>query len=293
MIVVHVCFYYNDDNNKNDKHFSSFTTRMATPVKSAKKANKKYIPVKTSFNSPFSPSWSPLPQNDMHFILKTLKDKILSTGLVKKEVKVFRPWKKKKAQLPSVTSEAVPQVTQDAESQEAPRNGWSDVAVRRQLAIGINEVTKALERNDLKLLLVCKSVRPKHMTNHLIALSMSRGVPACQVPRLSQSLSVPLGLKSVLALGFRQSASKEEEAFTDTIEAIKPKVPPLDVPWLSLKPEEEEEEKEVGEKKGQKRKLEAEVVNESSSSSATLQPLKVKRVIANPSKQTKKKKRKS
>lgn len=264
---------------------------MATPVKSGKKAKKKYIPVKTSLNSPFSPSWSPLPQNDMRFILKTLEDKILSTGLVKKEVKVFRLWRKKKAELPPVTSEAVSQVSQDA-----PRNGWTDVAVRRQLAIGINEVTKALERNKLKLLLVCKSVRPKHMTNHLIALSVSRGVPACQVPRLSQSLSAPLGLKSVLALGFRQSASKDEEIFSETIEAIKPKVPLLDVAWLreavlSLKTEGEEEEE--GEKRGQKRKLEAEVVNESPSSSATLQPLKVKRVTANPSRQSTKKKRKS
>lgn len=276
------------------------SARMATPVKSAKKANKKYIPVKTSFNSPFSPSWCPLPQNDMHFILQTLEDKILSTGLVKKEVKVFRPWRKKKAQLPPLTSEAVPQVNQDPESQDAPRNGWTDVAVRRQLAIGINEVTKGLERNELKLLLVCKSVRPKHMTNHLLALSVSRGVPACQVPRLSQSLSAPLGLKSVLALGFRQSASKEEEVFAETIEAIKPKVPSLDVTWLrgaalSVKPEGQEEEEEgqdTGERKGQKRKLEAEVVNESSSSSTTLQPLQVKRVIANPSKQSKKKKKK-
>lgn len=276
---------------------------MATPGKSGKKANKKYIPVKTSFNSPFSPEWSPLPQNDMHFILKTLEDKIVSTGLVKKEVKVFRPWRRKKAQRPPVTSEAVPQVCQDAESRDTPKNGWTDVAVRRQLAIGINEVTKALEKNQLKLLLVCKSVKPKHMTHHLIALSMSRGVPACQVPRLSQSLSAPLGLKSVLALGFRQGAAKEEEVFTDTIEAIKPKVPLLDVAWLrdaalSLKPAdpegeemEEEEEEEVGEKKGQKRKLEAEVVTESSSSSSTLQPLKVKRVIANPTKQNKKKKK--
>lgn len=265
---------------------------MATPVRSGKKANKKYIPVKTSLNSPFSPSWSPLPQNDMHFILKTLEDKILSTGLVKKEVKVFRPWGKKKAELPPLTSEVASQVSQDA-----LRNGWTDVAVRRQLAIGINEVTKALERNQLKLLLVCKSVRPKHMTDHLITLSVSRGVPACQVPRLSQSLSAPLGLKSVLALGFRQSASKEEEVFTETIEAIKPKVPSLDVAWLreaALSLKTEGEEKEAGEKRGQKRKLEAEVVNESLSSSATLQPLKVKRVIANPSRQsTKKKKKKS
>lgn len=282
---------------------------MATPGKSAKKENKRFIPVKTSFNSPFTPTWSPLPQNDMHFILKTLKDKITSTGLEKKEVKVFRPWRKKKDRKAPLTTEPALQVSQDTESQDAPKHGWTDVAARRQLAIGINEVTKALERNQLKLLLVCKSVKPKHMINHLITLSATRGVPACLVPRLSQNLSESLGLKSVLALGFRQCASKEEEIFTDTIEVITPRVPSLDVAWLqdavlSLKPgdtdEEEEEKKEkekkkeeaVDEKKAQKRKLEAESeeVTESSSS-ITLQPLKVKRIIANPARKPKRKKK--
>lgn len=281
---------------------------MATPGKSAKKENKRFIPVKTSFNSPFTPTWSPLPQNDMHFILKTLKDKITSTGLEKKEVKIFRPWRKKKDRK-APTSEPVLRVNQDTESQDAPKHGWTNVAARRQLAIGLNEVTKALERNQLKLLLVCKSVKPKHMINHLVTLSATRGVPACLVPRLSQNVSESLGLKSVLALGFRQCASKEEEIFTDTIEAITPRVPSLDVAWLqeavlSLKTgdtdEEEEEkkgkekkkEKAVDEKKGQKRKLEAESeeVTESSSS-ITLQPLKVKRIIANPARKPKRKKK--
>lgn len=279
------------------------SARMATPGKSAKKAGKKYIPVKTSLNTPFNSTWSPLPQHDMHFILKTLQDKILSAGLVKQEVKVFRPWRKKKEQNPPPPApEAIPPASQDA-----PKKGWSDVAARRQLAIGINEVTKALERNQLRLLLVCKSVRPKHMTDHLIALSATRGVPACQVPRLSQSLSEPLGLRSVLALGFRRGAAQDEELFTDTVEAIKPKVPSLDVAWLrdaalslklappKRKKMKDEEEVEVGEgEKSKKRKLEteSEVVTQSSSS-ATLQPLKVKRVMANPTRRSKKKKKRN
>lgn len=263
----------------------------------AGKQVKKYIPVKTSFTSPFTPKWSPLPQEDMHFILKTLKDKLLSTGLEKKEVKVFRPWRKKNDQKPAATPEPVPQVSRDAQVQDSPKNGWTDVAARRQLAIGINEVTKALERNELKLLLVCKSVKPKHMTNHLIALSATRGVPACQVPRLSQSVSEPLGLKSVLALGFRQGASRDHEAFADTVDAITPRVPSLDVAWLQgaaprVTPEDPdmEEEEEVGEKKGQKRKLESEseeVRSGESASSCTLQPLQVKRIVANPAKKMK------
>ncbi|XP_049438996.1 ribonuclease P protein subunit p38 [Epinephelus fuscoguttatus] len=270
---------------------------MPAAGKSAKKEIKK--PPKTSFASPFPPQWGTIPQEDMHFILKTLKDKLVSVGLKKKEVKVFRPWRKKKDKKPAATSESepVPQVSQEAQAQDSPKTGWTDVAMRKQLAIGINEVTKALERNELKLLLVCKSVMPKHMTNHLIALSVTRGVPACQVPRLSQSVSEPLGLKSVLALGFRQCASKDDEVFTDTVGAITPKVPPVDVAWLqgaapSVTPEDpadmEEEEEDGKKRKGQKRKLESEsdqVIE--SASSCTLQPLKVKRIVANPAKKRK------
>lgn len=266
---------------------------MATPGKSVAKGKKRPIPAKTSFTSPFTTTWSPLPQEDMHFILKTLKDKLASTGLEKKELKAFRSWRKKKDQKPAPTSESVLQASQDGERRESDKNGWTDVAARRQLAIGINEVTKALERNELRLLLVCKSVKPRHMTDHLVALSVTRGVPACQVPRLSQSVSEPLGLRSVLALGFRHCASKEDEVFRDTIDAITPRVPSLDLAWLqdaaaSAKPEDpvDLEKDEVGDKRGQKRKLEE--VTESAPS-CTLQPLKVKKIVADTARKRKKK----
>lgn len=282
---------------------------MATPGKSAQKKKKeKSTPGKNSFNSPFSCNWRPLPQEDMHFILQTLKDKLVSTGLEKKEVKVFRPWWKKKLEKPAATSEPDLQKASqdDAAPCDSPKNGWTKPAARRQLAIGINEVTKALERNELKLLLVCKSVKPIHMTTHLIALSATRGVPACQVPRLSQNVSENLGLKSVLALGFRRGSSTEDEVFADTVEAIKPRVPVLDVEWLrqyaarvthddpgGTEEKEEEGAKEESEEKddkarGQKRKLERDLEGDvNSPSSSMLQPLKVKRVIANPAKKKK------
>lgn len=267
----------------------SFLRRiMAAAGKSVKKENKRYIPTKTSFTSPFTPKWSPLPQEDMHFILKTLKDNFVSIGLEKKESKVFRPWKKKKKQESVPPPESDLQVNQDAEREDTLKNGWTDVAARRQVAIGINEVTKALERNELKLLLVCKSVKPKHMTDHLIALSATRDVPACQVPRLSQGVSEPLGLKSVLALGFRRCPSQEGDVFSDVVEAILPKVPPLDVAWLqdttaSVKPDEN---------RGLKRRLETESEEGTTSISSTnLQPLKVKKIVANSARKGKRKKK--
>uniref|UniRef100_A0AAV2MD03 Ribosomal protein eL8/eL30/eS12/Gadd45 domain-containing protein n=1 Tax=Knipowitschia caucasica TaxID=637954 RepID=A0AAV2MD03_KNICA len=164
----------------------------STQKKPTKKEAKKFIQSKAYFTSPFSTQWRPLPQDDMSFILQTLKDKLESSGFQKKEERGFRPWRKKGIQ------------SDTPKAPSAGENGWTDLSVRRQLAIGINEVTRALERNDLQLLLVCKSVKPQHMTEHLIALSVSREVPACQVPWLSTTLREPMGLKSVLALGFRK-----------------------------------------------------------------------------------------
>ncbi|KAM4735041.1 LOW QUALITY PROTEIN: ribonuclease P protein subunit p38 [Anableps anableps] len=284
---------------------------MTAAAKPSKKELKKQIQSKTSFTSPFSAKWSPLSQKDKDFILTTLKDKIITTGLEKKEVKVPRQWRKKKANIPDDAAKAVPLVSQEVQGPGSTRNGWTDTAARRQLAIGINEVTKALERNQLQLLLVCKSVRPQHMTNHLIALSATRGVPACQVPHLSESVAEHLGLKSVLALGFRQCSSKEKDMFRDTVDAIKPRVPLLEVDWLKdeaagvsseltadLEVEEEVEEQveeegrgangeEEGGRRAQKRKLEIESDITESPLSCTLQPLKVKRIVPNPAKKRK------
>ncbi|KAK0147858.1 Ribonuclease P protein subunit p38 [Merluccius polli] len=158
--------------------------------------------------------------------------------LQKIETKGSRKFKKRKHKKPPATQERdapesrdAPE-NRDADAQTSARSGWTDAAARRQLAVGVNEVTKALERDQLRLLLVCKSAKPKHMTDHLIALSVSRAVPACQVSRLSGIVSEPLRLKSVLALGFRRCRPAEEDRFAELVGDIIPRVPPLHVAWL-------------------------------------------------------------
>ncbi|KAG7317892.1 hypothetical protein KOW79_018927 [Hemibagrus wyckioides] len=242
---------------------------MATPGKATKKEKKKPVPVKTSLNNPYDLKWKPLEKGHARFILKTVTEKLGSLDLRKQHVKVFRKWgNKRKAK------------------KESQNRGWTDKRLRDELAIGINEVTKGLEKNELGLVLVCDSVKPPHMTNHLISLSQTRSVPACQVPGLSASLAGSLGLTSVLALGFKRQSS----AFADTITVLTTKVPPLDVAWVPIgtrasKPESEQhqqfEEKEP--ERGRKRKLEdsPEVKKDQAT---LLQPLKVKKIVPNPSK---------
>ena len=174
--------------------------------------------------------------------------------------------------------------------QQAP--GWTDMGIRRQLAIGINEVTKALEKNELLLLLVCKSAKPAMITSHLIQLSASRATPAGQVPRLSETVAPLLGLTSILALGFKRRSDK----FTDVVEAIIPKIPALEVPWFQYQTggsaacaelSETDEAEQLAETpaeelSSQKRKRTES--NQLDLSRVILQPLKIKKVVPNPNK---------
>ncbi|XP_062955878.1 ribonuclease P protein subunit p38 [Cynocephalus volans] len=251
--------------------------------------------VKTSLNNPYTICWSPLEREDMHFILQTLEDKFKSLGFQKIEDKKK---KKKTTFLKKQSREKCSidvEISEDLEGKKPDANqqvsGWTPVLVRKQLAIGVNEVTRALERNDLLLVLVCKSVKPAIITSHLIQLSLSRTVPACQVPRLSERIAPVIGLKCVLALGFKKNTTD----FVEEIRAIIPRVPCLNVPWLQDRSEDtgenleteslESQDKEILETSFEdiskhKRKL----VEGQQASAVTLQPLKIKKLIPNPNK---------
>ncbi|XP_062841840.1 ribonuclease P protein subunit p38 [Trichomycterus rosablanca] len=173
--------------------------------------------------------------------------------------------------------------------------GWTVKDLRKQLAIGINEVTKGLELNELSLVLVCDSVRPAHITAHLIPLSKTRSVPACQLPGLSSSIAPSLGISSVLALGFKRAA----DVFSDTVTALVPKMPPVGVAWVPKETpgpaqgeqgsptvqqsDQSDQCKQQSEESG-KRKRKLELSPEAKEPRAELQPLKVKKIIPNPSK---------
>ncbi|NXL60488.1 RPP38 protein, partial [Chordeiles acutipennis] len=255
----------------------------------------KKITVKTCLDNPFDFQWKTIGGEDMHFILQTLEERIKHIGLKKIET----PRKKKR----SLTKKQMERKC-DASTNELPKEeeteshqqkpGWTDISIRRQLAIGINEVTKALEKNELLLLLVCKSAKPAMITSHLIQLSASRATPAGQVPRLSETVAPLLGLTSILALGFK----KQSDKFREAIEAIIPKIPALEVPWFQYRTEElvahaptdsseNQESEQLAEALGDELTSPKRKRTESSQldlSHVTLQPLKIKKLVPNPNK---------
>ncbi|KAI5092341.1 ribonuclease P protein subunit p38 [Silurus meridionalis] len=269
---------------------------MATPgQKATKKEKKKPLPVKTCLGNPYDLKWKPLEKGQARFILKTVTEKLSSLDLRKQHGKVFRKWRRKRKD----KKENQESMDTAEPTQKSDERCWTDKRLRNELAIGINEVTKGLERNELGLVLVCDSVKPAHMTSHLISLSQTRAVPACQVPGLSAGLAGALGLGSVLALGFKRQSG----TFADTVEALAAKTPPLAVAWvppgahvseskrveMSEETKQEHEEEKLG--RGRKRRLED--CLEVQDPVISLQPLKVKKIIPNPLKIRKTKQKKA
>uniref|UniRef100_A0A8C3TUA5 Ribonuclease P/MRP subunit p38 n=1 Tax=Catharus ustulatus TaxID=91951 RepID=A0A8C3TUA5_CATUS len=114
----------------------------------------KKTTVKMCLDNPFVFQWKTIDGEDMHFILETLEERIKHIGLKKIE----SPRKKKRSLTKKQTERKCDAGTSELSKEETEtqqqKPGWTDISIRRQLAIGVNEVTKALEKNELLLLLV-------------------------------------------------------------------------------------------------------------------------------------------
>ncbi len=84
-------------------------------------------------------------------------------------------------------------------------NKCTDQSVRRsQLVIGVNNVTRCLERGELCAGCVCLSAKPALVTRHILMLAATRSVPFAALPNLSQTIVEGVGdIKSALAIGFK------------------------------------------------------------------------------------------
>ena len=63
---------------------------------------------------------------------------------------------------------------------------------------GTNEVTKALEKGLVKLVVIAKDVNPKEITMHIPVLAKEKGVPCVEVPTKEElGAAAGLGLPTV------------------------------------------------------------------------------------------------
>ncbi|CAH1245516.1 RPP38 [Branchiostoma lanceolatum] len=142
------------------------------------------------------------------------------------------------------TAEDAGKTARSEEEQELARR------LKSQLVLGINEVTKALEKDRLRLVLVCRSVKPALMTQHLVLLSAVRRVPALCLSGLSETVAPILNFRTVAAMGFKKTSAEDDRTFDPLVEFVTARTPPIKISWLNVPGVEElssqEDENETG-----------------------------------------------
>lgn len=88
------------------------------------------------------------------------------------------------------------------------KGGGRKLSVRSYVVAGINEVTKGLERGELGLVMVCRSVQPALLTDHLLLQAHRGKVPVCAMYDLSPLLGRIMSIKTATAVGFKKPSSK-------------------------------------------------------------------------------------
>jgi len=233
-----------------------------------RKAQRRSVRVRFSLDEPFKATWPKLSDS----ITKAVTD-LLTTGL--SEASLHRKRADPRQWLNRVRSRKKDAgTTTEAQDEDEEPSGWSSLSARSELAVGTNEVLRALERDLLGLVLICASARFPIMSRQLLLLCVSRSVPATRLQGLSARTAPVLSLRSVLALGFR----RECVMFADTMQAITTLLPSLCVPWL-LEPRAEGAASLEGSHEGGR------------AEGSGLQPTRVLRSVPNPRKANKKKKK--
>lgn len=102
--------------------------------------------------------------------------------------------------------------TSAASSEAQDTRDAADVAaIRGALAVGVNECTRCLEKDQLVLLLVCRSCPLPALSRHLLPLAATRSCTAGAIPGLSEHVAPLIGVQKAIAIGVKVSESGKKE----------------------------------------------------------------------------------
>lgn len=73
------------------------------------------------------------------------------------------------------------------------------------IVYGLNAVTKALEKQELSLVVVCRNVSPTTIIEHIPFLCHHSGTTLCPLQEKSETLGSLFGMKTLVAVGFKVS----------------------------------------------------------------------------------------
>ncbi|XP_076435383.1 uncharacterized protein LOC143275284 isoform X2 [Babylonia areolata] len=105
--------------------------------------------------------------------------------------------------------------------------------LRQQVLFGHRQVTKALESNQLALVLVSGEAQPPILLRSLLPLVARHRCAAACMSSLSAGLRETTGLDTVLALGIKKTHAGEPSDFEEFVSMAAGLAPPVHVPWIA------------------------------------------------------------
>lgn len=161
---------------------------------------------------------------------------------------------------PSIVGEAAVEITQELDKHQCtprpprPNNGKIEdtessrsIVPRAWIVSGINAVTKAMERDQVDLILICKS-GPELLTRHMLLLAHSKSIKICACNSFSKTLGGFIGAPSAAAVGIRKVAKRdsknnhdvgsqdEERNFKHLFEFLTARAKMSDSNWIPVEP---------------------------------------------------------
>jgi ribonuclease P/MRP protein subunit RPP38 len=127
-------------------------------------------------------------------------------------------------------------------SKRAKKDASTKPSLMKGLAVGLNQVTRALERDEAAIVILCRSLKPQLLSQHIPVLCHQKGVPLCAIYDLSSKLGDTLGCRRLSAFAIRRPstlATSQDDGtstpspdYSAVIEQLRPIIPVLHIPWL-------------------------------------------------------------
>ncbi|GFN89089.1 ribonuclease p protein subunit p38 [Plakobranchus ocellatus] len=178
-----------------------------------------------------------VPKSKAKANLNTLVSKEKSAKLTQKHVLCAykHPWPRPSEQVEesilwklTETLKTLPNIFHSTKTSEADADKSKKALVRGQLQIGLSSVLRALERDDLRCVLVSGKAKPAITVDHVISLARDRGCPLLCLDGLSATLATALKSKTLpLCIGFRKLQEDQQSEFGSVISLIEENVQSL------------------------------------------------------------------
>lgn len=83
--------------------------------------------------------------------------------------------------------------------------------IRSEFVFGLNQVTRGLEKESLKLVIVSKDIEAQIVIQHLPVLAQLHRTPLCLLDVSSEELGAIFGLRTVIAVGVKVSGAMKHQ----------------------------------------------------------------------------------